>query len=133
MQPGDTRPEQSPEGCGSAGEGMVMAIPFRFGLVAVDVDGHAVDIEREPFRTLAFPLGPRPASTEFQHRLAQYRQVGWYRRSDRCSTESERLKLVVTGCKISPMVSSECCCRVLPRNLILNSFQEHTSHFQSFG
>lgn len=55
---------------------VIMAIPFGFGLMTMDVDGHAVDVEREPFGTPAAPFRPGAAGPELQNRLTQHRSVG---------------------------------------------------------
>ena len=55
---------------------MIMTVPFGLGLMAMDLDGHAVDIECEPLRPFATSFRPSPTGAELQHRLAQHRSVG---------------------------------------------------------
>ncbi len=71
--------------------GIVMAIPLRLRLVAVDLDGCAVDIECDGRHPFALTLGPDPAPRHLQHRLAQDLDIRRFRQ-DRGEARQRRLR-----------------------------------------
>ena len=71
--------------------GVLVVVPLRFRLVAVDLNRRAVDIERDGLHPFALTLGPNSATGHLQHRLAQNRDVRRLRHN-RCEARQCRLR-----------------------------------------
>lgn len=82
-----------------------MAVPSRLRLVAMHLDGGAVDIQRDRSQPPTLPLGLDPAACHRQNRLAQDLEIG---RGSHQGGEPRQGRL---GCKTRPLQGGQSGCR----------------------